>query len=79
MTPVNMGSFLAKMPIIIPTVGAVSGDAVSHIENMVELKQRGWWDPGEMATHTKKFDDIKAAYDMYENYEDDVVKVVLST
>ena len=79
MTPVNMGSFLAKMPTIIPTVGAASGDAVSHIENMVELKQRGWWDPGEMATHTKKFDDIKAAYDMYENYEDDVVKVVLST
>ena len=79
MTPVNMGSFLAKMPTIIPTVGAVSGDAVSHIENMVELKQRGWWDPGEMATHAKKFDDIKAAYDMYENYEDDVVKVVLST
>jgi threonine dehydrogenase-like Zn-dependent dehydrogenase len=32
-----------------------------------------------MATHTKNFDDIKAAYDMYENYEDDVVKVVLST
>ncbi|MCD5400034.1 MAG: zinc-binding dehydrogenase [Dehalococcoidia bacterium] len=78
MTPVNMSSFLAKMPTIIPTVGAVSGDAVSHIENMVELKQRGWWDPGEMATHTKKFDDIKAAYDMYENYEDEVVKVVLS-
>ena len=79
MTPVNMSSFLAKMPTIIPTVGAVSGDAVSHIENMVELKQRGWWDPGEMATHTKKFDGVKAAYDMYENYEDGVVKVVQST
>ncbi|SVD98737.1 uncharacterized protein METZ01_LOCUS451591, partial [marine metagenome] len=78
MTPVNMSSFLAKMPTIIPTVGAASGDAVSHIENMVELKQRGWWDPGEMATHAKKFDDIKAAYDMYESYEDEVVKVVLS-
>lgn len=78
MTPVNMGQFIAKMPTIIPTVGAASGDAVSHIENMVELKQRGWWDPGEMVTHTVKFDQIKEAYDMYENYEDEVVKVVLS-
>ena len=51
---------------------------ISHIENMVELKQRGWWDPGELITHTMKLDQIKEAYDMYENYDDNVVKVVLS-
>ena len=45
---------------------------------MVELKERGWWDPGEMVTHRMSFDDVNAAYDMYENIEDDVVKVVMS-
>ena len=62
---------------IIPTVGALSGDAVGHIENMVELKARGWWDPGEMLTHRLGFDDVKRAYDMYENREDGIVKAVL--
>lgn len=63
---------------VVPTQGAASSDAINHIETMVELKQRGWWDPGEMVTHRMKFDDVKAAYDMYENIEDDVVKVVMS-
>ena len=63
---------------VVPTQGAASADAINHIETMVELKQRGWWDPGEMVTHRMNFDDVKAAYDMYENIEDDVVKVVMS-
>ena len=62
---------------VIPTQGAASGDAINHIRTMVELKQRGWWNPGEMVTHRMAFDDVKAAYDMYENVEDDVVKVVM--
>ena len=63
---------------VVPIQGAASADAINHIETMIELKQRGWWDPGEMVTHRMNFDDVKAAYDMYENIEDDVVKVVLS-
>ena len=63
---------------VVPTQGAASADAINHIETMVELKQRGWWDPGEMVTHRMNFDDVKAAYDMYENIEDDVVKVVMN-
>ena len=63
---------------VVPTQGAASADAIDHIQTMVELKQRGWWDPGEMVTHRMNFDDVKAAYDMYENIEDDVVKVVMS-
>lgn len=78
-TPLDAANFFRSTPTIIPTVGAVSGDAVTHIENMVELKARGWWDPGEMATHRIKFDDVQQAYDMYENREDNVVKVVLET
>ena len=62
---------------VVPTQGAASADAIDHIQTMVELKQRGWWDPGEMVTHRMAFDEVKAAYDMYENIEDDVVKVVM--
>ena len=64
---------------VIPTQGAVSGDAITHIRTMVELTERGWWDPGDMVTHEMGFDDVKAAYDMYENIEDNVVKVVMGT
>ena len=63
---------------VVPTQGAASADAIDHIQTMVELKQRGWWNPGEMVTHRMNFDDVKAAYDMYENIDDDVVKVVMS-
>ena len=62
---------------VIPTQGAASPDAIDHIRTMVELKQRGWWDPGEMVTHRMNFDDLKTAYDMYENIEYNVVKVVM--
>ena len=45
---------------------------------MIELRERGWWDPGEMVTHRMAFDDVKTAYDMYENREDKIVKAVMS-
>ena len=77
MTPLNFRQFFMNTPTIVPTVGAASGDAVSHIQRMIELKERGWWDPGEMVTHRMAFDDVKAAYDMYENREDEIVKAVM--
>ena len=78
MTPLNFSQFISKTPTIIPTVGALSGDAVGHIARMVELKSRGWWDPGEMITHTLSFSEVKRAYDIFEGQEDGVVKVVMS-
>ena len=77
-TPLHFRQFFGNTPTIVPTAGASSGDAVGHIERMVELKERGWWDPGEMVTHRMTFDDVKPAYDMYENRDDEVVKVVMS-
>ena len=68
--PLDTSLFLRKAP--------TSGDPITHIENMIALKERGWWDPGEMVTHTMPFDDVQKAYDMYENYEDNMVKVVLT-
>ena len=70
--------FLRKAPTIIPTQGATSGDAITHIEKMIELKERGWWDPGEMATHLMPFDEVQRAYDMYEAREDEVIKSVMT-
>ena len=76
-TPLHFRQFFGNTPTIVPTAGAASGDAVGHIERMVELKERGWWDPGEMVTHRMSFDDVKPAYDMYENRDDEIVKVVM--
>ncbi len=78
MTPLHYRQFIMKQPTIVPTLGAASGDAVGHIQRMVELRERGWWDPGEMVTHEMSFDDVKNAYDMYENREDEIVKAVMS-
>jgi L-iditol 2-dehydrogenase len=78
MTPLNFSQFMSKTPTVIPTVGATSGDAVRHIDAMVKLKARGWWDPGEMITHRLDFSEVQKAYDMYEGVEDGVVKVVMS-
>lgn len=77
-TPMDTHWLMQNAPIIIPTTGARSGDPISHIENMIALKERGWWDPAEMITHNMKFDDVGNAYDTYENREDNIVKVVLS-
>ena len=76
--PLVFRSMFKEGVTVVPTQGAASADAINHIETMVELKRRGWWDPGEMVTHRMNFDDVKAAYDMYENIEDDVVKVVMN-
>ena len=78
MTEIDTSIFLKNAPTIIPTSGAGSGDPIGHIDRMIELKDRGWWDPGEMKTHEMKFDDVQEAYDQYEQYEDDVIKVVMS-
>lgn len=65
-------------PVVIPIAASRGVDPVSHIETMVELKSKGWWDPGEMITHKLTFDEVKKAYDMYENREDDIIKVVMT-
>ena len=44
---------------------------------MVELRQRGWWDPAEMITHQLKFRDLQTAYDMYLQREDEVIKIMM--
>ena len=76
-TEIDTSIFLIYAPTNIPTSGAGSGDPIGHIDRMIELKERGWWDPGQMKTHEMKFDNVQEAYDQYEQYEDNVIKVVL--
>ena len=75
--PLVFRSLFREGVTVIPTQGAASGDAIDHIRIMVELKRRGWWDPGEMVTHRLRFDEVQRAYDMYENIEDGVIKAVM--
>ena len=77
-TEIDTSIFLKTAPTIIPTSGAGSGDPIGHIDRMIELKERGWWDPGQMKTHEMKFDNVQEAYDQYEQYEDNVVKVLMT-
>jgi threonine dehydrogenase-like Zn-dependent dehydrogenase len=78
--PVDTRLWLDKQPTIIPTTGARSGDPITHIKNMVALKERGQVDPGRMVTHLLNFDveDVNKAYQMYEQRLDNVLKVVMS-
>ena len=67
-----------KQPRVIPTVGARSGDPTSHVKEIVGLRQRGWCDPGTLITHRMGFSQAQTAYDMYEQREDDIIKVVMN-
>ncbi len=78
-TPVDTSLFLRHLPTIIPTQGATSGDPIAHIDTMISLRERGWWNPGEMLTHTLPFDEVQKAYEMYDNRDDNIVKIVLSS
>ena len=75
--PVEHHLLMDKQPRIIPTNGARSGDPIAHIREIIGLRERGWCDPGELVTHRVGFSDVQAAYDMYEQREDDVIKVVM--
>ena len=78
-TPVDTLSWFNNQPTIIPTVGARSGDPINHIKQVIALRERGWADPGKMVTHRVGFsvDDVNRAYEMYEQRQDNIVKVVM--
>ena len=78
-TPVQTNLLHQSTPTIIPIAASRSADPISHIEAMVDLKSRGWWDPGEMVTHRLDFNDVKKAHDMYEKREDNIIKVVMTS
>jgi alcohol dehydrogenase len=75
--PLEHNHLMEQQPRIIPTTGARSGDPISQIKDMVALRQRGWADPAQLITHRLNFSDVQNAYDMYEQRQDNVIKVVM--
>ena len=76
--PVEHRWLLEKQPTIIPISNARSGDPISHIKEMVALRQRSWCDPARLITHRMRFSQVQTAYDMYEQRRDNVIKVVMN-
>ena len=78
--PVDTRTWMDNQPTIIPTTGARSGDPIGQIREIVELRERGWIDPARMVTHRFGFSeqDVNNAYRMYENREDNILKVVMN-
>jgi threonine dehydrogenase-like Zn-dependent dehydrogenase len=66
-----------KQPRMIGTTGARSGDPTSQIKHMVALRQRGWCEPADLITHRMGFTDVQKAYDMYDQQQEEVIKVVM--
>ena len=62
---------------LLATASGHMADPTGHIARMVELKQRGWWDPSTMITHRATFENIQDAYDLYDSRKDGIVKVVI--
>jgi threonine dehydrogenase-like Zn-dependent dehydrogenase len=44
---------------------------------MINLRNRGWADPAELVTHKLGFSGVQQAYDMYEQRQDEIIKVVM--
>ena len=75
--PVEHNSLMERQPRIIPTTGARSGNPTSHIKELVALRQRGWCDPAGLITHRLPFTSVQQAYDMYDQRQDNIIKVVM--
>ncbi len=75
--PMDLNMLLYKQPTIIPTANTFTADPARVVREMVELKERGWIDPGRLVTHQVPFEEVQRSYDMYEHQQDEVIKVVL--
>ena len=62
------------------TTGGRSNDPITQIKEIVALRDRGWIDPARMVTHRLGFnaEDVNKAYEMYEQRQDNIIKVVMS-
>ncbi len=75
--PVEHNLLMEKQPTIIPTTGARSADPISQIQDLVNLRERGWCEPADLITHRLPFSQVQTAYDMYEQRQDNIIKVVM--
>lgn len=76
--PFRHMNWMRKRTTLIPCSSRGSADPTADIKEIVELRERGWVDPGRLITHQVSFDEIPEAYEMYSTQADGVIKVVMS-
>ncbi len=59
------------------TVIAATNQPVKEIRELVDLRDRGWADPGLLKTHESSFDQLPEAYEQYRKREDGVIKIAI--
>ena len=76
--PVEHNLLMERQPTLIPTTGGRLRDPMSPIKTMVDLKERGWCDPGQMLTHRLPFEEVQRAFELYESQQDGIIKAVMT-
>lgn len=76
--PVEHNLLMERQPTLVPTTGGRLRDPMAPIKTMVDLKERGWCDPGQMLTHRLAFDEVQRAFELYESQQDGIIKAVMT-
>jgi L-iditol 2-dehydrogenase len=75
--PIEFMKLARKQPTVIPTVSASSDDPTRSIKDAVSLVAQGRLDVSWLVTHRLPFREAPRAYELYEGYLDNVIKVVM--
>ena len=73
----NHPNWMGKNLQLNATVIAATSQPVQEIRELVELRDRGWADPGLLKTHEMSFDQLPEAYEVYRKREDGVIKIAV--
>ena len=75
--PFEFMKLARKQPTVIPTVNASSDDPSRAVKEAVSLVTQGRLDISWLISHRVPFEEAPHAYEMYEGYQDNIVKVVM--
>lgn len=75
--PFEFMKLARKMPTVIPTVSAASDDPARALKEAVSLVSQGRLDISWLISHRVPFEEAPHAYEMYEGYQDNIIKVVM--
>jgi threonine dehydrogenase-like Zn-dependent dehydrogenase len=75
--PFDWGMMYSKLPTMIVTNSAVSGDRVDCVKTGVELVAQGRLDPAYLITHRLSWRDVNDAFDLYSSKRDSSLKVLM--
>jgi L-iditol 2-dehydrogenase len=76
--PFNWGAMYSKVPRMVVTNSAVSGDRVDCVKTCVDLVSQGRMDFSYMLSHKLSWIDVNRAFELYSAKKDNSLKVVMS-